>query len=122
MGVFMWDFSGRCWSTVPDRCDVYSVEVPSWPGALWLQQYSFELKMIYSAFLQALLTWALCHASCGSALQLTYARLASSMMRVYIKHKIDLSSVSFSFQHPNHNPKVVKTKIHIYFISLSIRL
>lgn len=40
--VFMWDLSGRCWSTLPGRCDVYSAEVPSWPGALWLQQYSAE--------------------------------------------------------------------------------
>lgn len=79
MGVFMWDFSGRCLSTLPGRCDVYLVEVPSWPGALWLQQYSSELEIIYSAFPQALLAWALCHTDCGSALELTCAQLAGSV-------------------------------------------
>lgn len=78
--VFMWDFSGRCWSTLPGRCDVYSVEVPSWPGALRLQQYSSERKIIYSVSPQALLAWALCHTKCASPLELTYVQLAGSVM------------------------------------------
>lgn len=61
MGVFMYDFSGRCWSTLPGRCGDYSVEVPSWPGALRLQQCGSERKIIYCVFPQALLAWALCH-------------------------------------------------------------
>lgn len=54
MGLFTWDFPGRCWSTSAGRCGVCLVEVPSWPGALWLQQSCFELRIIHSAFPQAL--------------------------------------------------------------------
>lgn len=125
----MWDFSGRCWSALPGRCDGFSAQVPNWPGALWPQQHSSELKIRYPAFRQALLASALCHADCGSALELTCAQLAGSMRRVYIKHNVglssrvtypvDLSSISFSPQQPNPNPSEVKRTICISFVSLS---
>jgi len=63
MGLFMCDFSGRCWITLPGRCVVYLVEMPSRPAALWLHQYNCELDIKYSAFPQALLAWALCCAN-----------------------------------------------------------
>lgn len=42
-------------------------------------------EIIYPAFQLALLARAQCHANCGSALELTCAQLAGSMMRVYLK-------------------------------------
>lgn len=114
MDVFLWDFSGRCWSTLPGRCDVCSVQVPSWPAALWLQQYSAEPDNIL-CFQQASLVWAQCHANCGSALEHTCAQLAGSVVRVYFTLSVDIPSTSFSPQEPNTIPSGVKRMILMCF-------
>lgn len=81
-GIFQADVGALC------QADVMFIRLKCQAG----QQYSSELEILCSAFPRALLAQALCHANCGSALELIYTQLAGSVMRVYNKHNVDFPS------------------------------
>lgn len=120
MGLFMWDCSGRCWSTSPGRCAVCLAEVPSWPGALWLQQSCFGFRIIHSAFPEALWSQALCSPK-GAQLWISLVPIWLRTWGVYTRHHVDLARISSSSPWSNPNPSGVKRWFPICVISLSIR-